>query len=108
MMILMTPFWGMIKLGLMLILLIVVIVLSRWKKLDIEQELGIAAIRGFCQLMILALILTTIFELRNLFLVLLVLAVMLTAGGFTAARRAKGIPNMFPITTISILVGASA
>lgn len=102
------PVWGMIKLGFMLILLIVVIVLSRWKKLDIEQELGIAAIRGFCQLMILALILTTIFELRNLFLILLVLAVMLTAGGFTAARRAKGIPDMFPITTISILVGASA
>lgn len=98
--------WGLIKLGLMLILIVIVFILSRWKKIDIEHELAIAAIRGFCQLMILAVFITAIFELDNLLLVLIVLAVMLVAGGFTAARRAKGIPNMFPITTISIFIGA--
>ncbi len=91
----------------MLVLLIITVILSRWKKLAIEHELGIAAIRGFCQLMLLSLILTTIFELDNLLLVLLVLTIMLTAGGATSAKRAKGIPNMFPITTTSILIGAS-
>jgi putative ABC transport system permease protein len=102
------PFIGLIRLGLLAVLLVVVVILSWWKKLDIEHELGIAAVRGFCQLMILSLILTTIFELENLLLVLLVLGIMLIAGGVTSAKRAKGVPNMFPITTSSIFVGASA
>ena len=101
------PLWGMLRLGLALILLVIVFMLSRWKNIDIEHELGIAAIRGFVQLMILALIITTIFELDNLFLVLLVLAVMLTAAGFTSANRAKSIPNLFRITTTSIFLGAA-
>ncbi len=100
------PIWGMIKLGLALSLLVIVFILSRWKKINIEHELGIAAVRGFCQLMILSLILVTIFELDNLFLVLLVLAVMVTAAGATSANRAKGIPKMFPITAVSILTGS--
>ena len=58
------PIWGMIKLGLMLVLLIVVVILSRLKKLDIEQELAVAAIRGFCQLMILALIIFGVIIIR--------------------------------------------
>ena len=101
------PINGMIRLGLLMVLLIVVFALSRWKNIDIERELGIAAIRGFCQLMILSLILTAIFDLENLLLVLIVLAVMLTAAGLTSAKRATGIPNMFPITTSSILIGST-
>ena len=79
----------------MLSLIIVTVFLSRWKKIEIENELGIAALRGFCQLMILSLILTTIFDLDNLLLNLTVLAIMVTAGGATSAKRAKGIPNMW-------------
>jgi putative ABC transport system permease protein len=40
-------------------------------------------------------------------LILLVLAVMVTAGGATSAQRAKDIPNLFPITSLSILIGAA-
>jgi putative ABC transport system permease protein len=101
------PVTGLIRLGLGLILLIIVFALSRWKKLDIERDLGIAALRGFCQLMLLSIIIMAIFDLNDLFLVLLVLAIMATAGGYTSARRAKGIPKMFSITFISILVGSS-
>jgi putative ABC transport system permease protein len=101
------PVTGMIRLGLGLILLIIVFALSRWKKLDIERDLGIAAIRGFCQLMLLSIIITAIFDLNDLFLVLLVLVIMATAGGYTSARRAKGIPKMFSITLTSILIGSS-
>lgn len=101
------PVSGMVRLGLGLVLLIIVFLLSRWKKLDIETELGIAALRGFCQLMLLALIITVIFDLENLFLVFIVLAIMATAGGFTSARRAKGIPKLFSITFTSIVIGSA-
>jgi len=102
------PISGLFKLGLLLVLLLLVLALSRWKNINIEQELAIATVRGFCQLMILALIITTIFELEDLLLVLLVLAIMVIAGGYTSAKRAKGIPKPFPILTLSILSGASS
>ena len=101
------PMTGMVRLGLGLILLVFVFILSRWKNLDIEKDLGLAALRGFCQLMVLSLVITIIFDLDNLLLVFIVLIIMTVAGGYTAARRATGIPKMFSITTISIIVGAS-
>jgi putative ABC transport system permease protein len=101
------PVTGMIRLGFGLVLLVIVFALSRWKNLDVERDLAIAAIRGFVQLMLLSLFITWIFDLDNLFLVLIVLAFMVTAGGYTAAKRAKSIPKLFSITTTSILIGSA-
>jgi putative ABC transport system permease protein len=101
-----TPQDGLFKLALTLILLFLVFALSRYRRLKIEQELAVAAVRGFIQLMILALILTFIFE-SNIVLVFLVFAVMIVMAGYTSSKRADKLPDSFRLTTSSILIGSS-
>ena len=52
-------FW---KLAACSMLLVVIFALSWYKKLSLEKEIGIAFIRGFCQLMVLSLVLSFLFE----------------------------------------------
>ncbi|UCH88179.1 MAG: iron export ABC transporter permease subunit FetB [Thermoplasmata archaeon] len=99
------PIDGLFKLALTLILLAVIILLSRYRKLDIEEELIVATVRGFMQLMFLALILTFIFE-SHLVLVLVVYGVMILMAGYTSSKRAKKLKAPLELTTTSILVGA--
>jgi putative ABC transport system permease protein len=101
-----TPEDGLIKLGLTMILLVMIIILSRYRKLDIGQDLIVATVRGFIQIMILALVLSFLFEMHLIF-IFIVYAVMLLLAGYTSSKRAKDLPDPLPLTTTSILVGAS-
>ena len=100
-----TPTDGLLKLGLALILVALTIALSRYRKLDIGQDLIVASVRGFIQIMILALILSFLFE-ANLILIFIVYAVMLLMAGYTSSKRAKDLSDPLPLTTTSILIGA--
>lgn len=102
------PVEGLIKLVLALILLAIVIALSYIKKLRLSWELGIAAVRGFLQLMVVAFIITAVFQSESLLLVILILSVMLIIAAFTSAKRANGIPNPIAVTLPSISIGASS
>jgi putative ABC transport system permease protein len=99
------PLDGLIKLALTIILLIVILALSRMRKLDIEQELLVATARGVMQLMLLALILTFLFQ-RHLILVLLVSGIMILLAGYTSSKRAVKLRAPLKLTTTSILTGA--
>jgi putative ABC transport system permease protein len=100
-----TPEDGLLKLGMAVILVAIIIILSRYRRLDVEQDLMIAAVRGFIQIMILALILSFLFS-AHLILIFIVYAVMLFMAGYTSSKRAKGLPEPLKITTASILIGA--
>jgi len=97
---------GMWKLAVCSILLVIVLILSMYKRINIEKELVLAFVRGFCQLMLLAFILSYLFESDDLLIVLVVLLIMVLFGGYTSAKRAKGIPDALSLTTFSIMIGS--
>lgn len=100
------PIDGLWKLGFTTVLLVIVFILSYLKNLGVEKDLAISAIRGFCQLMALALCLGFIFSSKSLILIPIVYVIMYTMAGYTSAKRAKGLSHPFDITTVSILVGS--
>ena len=100
------PLDGLLKLGLGSILAVIIIILSRIRRLNIEGDLAVAVVRGFIQVMAFALILSYLFR-SPLVLILAVYGVMIVVAGYTSAKRARKLPDAFRITTMSILTGAA-
>ncbi len=98
----------MIRLGATMVLVLVLILVSYMNKIGIGREFVLALIRGFAQIMLLALILEYIFSAPYwYFYVLLLLFVMAVMAAHTSSRRAKHIRNGFSISLRSILAGTS-
>jgi len=97
-----------VRLAIASVLIILVMVLSHIRKLEMVSDLAIASIRAFVQLMILALFLQVIFDLKELIWIVIILAAMMTIAAYTSARRARGIPRSFQVCAISIFVSSSA
>ena len=99
---------GLIRLGFTAVLLLIVFVLSYLKKLGVGKEAALASIRGFLQLMILAILFGFIFDSPDWMLYTWTLFIaMAILAGYTSARRAKEIPNAWRITTPSIVIGTA-
>ncbi|MFL5445978.1 MAG: ABC transporter permease, partial [Myxococcales bacterium] len=97
------------RLLLALCLIAVAVVLSRRSRLGLEKDLVWGAIRGAAQLIAIGYALVLLFDLEHPAWVLLLLGVMLTAAGATAARRVEHGPAarvLFPRATVAIGVGA--
>lgn len=89
-------------------LLVLVIILSFYKKLGIGKEFTYAILKGGGQLVLIALFLTFLFQTDLwVFLIWILLITMILVGGHTSAKRATHMPYAFQITTPSILAGAS-
>ncbi len=102
------PVEGMFRLALTTVLLIVVIILSHLKKIGIGKEVVIAVIRGFLQLMVLALLFAFIFDAPDWWLMVWALfAAMVAMAGWTSSKRVKEIPRAWDVTTPSITAGAA-
>jgi len=95
------------RLGLVSLLFIMILVLSRRRRLGIDREFGIALIVGGSQLAVVAVLLTLIFvsPLWPLW-TLLLLPAMIFIGGRASARRASDMPDPAIITTPSIALGS--
>ncbi|OEU48928.1 MAG: iron export ABC transporter permease subunit FetB [Desulfuromonadales bacterium C00003096] len=102
------PVEGLIKLGLAATLLAITIAISHIKRLQLSRELGIAAVRGFLQLMAVALVITAVFQSESLLLVVLILSMMLIIAAHTSAKRAERLPRPFAVTLPAISIGASS
>ncbi|HVP35540.1 MAG TPA: iron export ABC transporter permease subunit FetB [Terriglobales bacterium] len=79
--------------------------ISFLKKLDLEKELLIGTLRSFIQLIAVGYALELVFDLNNLWLILLVILIMVLVGGQTAGSRTKGSLKGFTISSFSIGVG---
>ena len=98
----------MIRLGATMVLVLVLVIVSYINKIGIGREFVLALIRGFAQIMLLALILEYIFSAPYwYFYVLLLLFVMAVMAAHTSSRRAKHIRHGFGISLQSILAGTS-
>ena len=87
------------------ILFVLLIILSFWQKLKMERMIISSFIRGFCQLLLLSLILIIIFSLENLVLIFSVLLMMCLFAAFTTKQRYP-YPKIFMIETFAISFGS--
>jgi putative ABC transport system permease protein len=90
------------------ILIVVVMVLSHIRKLEMVSDLAIASVRAFIQLLILALFLQVIFDLQDMIWIVIILGAMMVIASYISARRARDIPRSFRVSAVSIFVSSSA
>lgn len=75
-----------------LALVAVAAVVSLWRRADLEADLGVAVLRSFLQLTAVGYVIQAIFDSDSIWLVVLLLAVMVGMGTYTARTRASGVP----------------
>jgi putative ABC transport system permease protein len=91
-----------------LVLIAIAIAASRWRRAELEEDIGLAVVRSFVQLTAIGYVIDVIFEEDTLALVLALIAVMVVFGAFTARRRAERVPGAFWPLLISLSVAAAA
>jgi putative ABC transport system permease protein len=92
-----------------LFLVAIAAAISRWRRAELERDIGIAVVRSFCQLTAVGFVIDAIFESDSLLFVAALLTAMVVLGAFTARGRAKGVPNALPslLIALGIAVGAT-
>jgi putative ABC transport system permease protein len=86
---------------------LLVVLLARRRGIHLEKELAIALVRGLVQIIAVGSILLLLLRAPNWTSVFL-LAAMMVAAGATSARRAKGMPGAFSVSTWAITCGAGS
>jgi len=89
------------------IVALVVVLLSRKRGIHLERELAVALVRGLVQIVAVGSILLLLLRGPNWTSIFLLL-VMIVAAGATSARRAKGMPQAFQVSTWAIACGAGS
>ncbi len=94
------------------VLLIVVLLISVWKKMGIGREFVVGLLMGGAQLFGIAVLLTFLFrfddDVRIWFPpVIVLIGLMAVIGGRRSAKRASGMPGAVRITTPAIIAGAA-
>jgi putative ABC transport system permease protein len=82
-----------------------VVLLARRRKIHLERETTVALLRGLVQIVAVGSLLVLLLKAPRWTGVFL-LAAMMGAAGATSARRAKGLPGAFEVSTWSIACGA--
>ena len=90
-----------------LALVAIAIALSLWRRADVERDIGIAVLRSFVQLTAVGYVIQAIFDSDSLWLVVALLAFMVTFGAWTARGRAKKIPGVFWPLLLALGVAAA-
>jgi putative ABC transport system permease protein len=86
---------------------LLVVVAARRRGIHLEKELMIAMVRGLVQIVAVGSILLLLLHAPDWTSVLLLVS-MIFAAGATSARRAKGMPEAFRVSTCSIACGAGS
>jgi putative ABC transport system permease protein len=86
---------------------LLVVVAARRRGIHLEKELMIAMVRGLVQIVAVGSILLLLLHAPDWTSVLLLVS-MIDAAGATSARRAKGMPEAFRVSTYSIACGAGS
>jgi putative ABC transport system permease protein len=89
-----------------LALIAIAVGVSFWRRAELERDIGLAVLRSFLQLSAVGFVIQAIFDSDSLWLVVLLLAVMVGFGAFTARSRAKAVPGALPALALSLSVAA--
>jgi putative ABC transport system permease protein len=85
----------------------VVVLLARTRQIHLESETAIALLRGLVQIIAVGSVLVLLLRGPRWTSIFLLLAMILAAGA-TSARRAKGIPGSYKVSTYAIACGAGS
>jgi putative ABC transport system permease protein len=88
-------------------LVIIAILISRWRSTNLEKDLIVAAVRGFVQLLAIGYALEFIFNLDTPLWTLTLLSIMTVVAGRTAAQRGERVPGAGWIALASIGLGSA-
>lgn len=91
-----------------LALVTVAVAVSRWRRADLEGEIGIAVVRSFVQLTAVGFVIAFIFEEDSLLFVVALITVMVVFGAFTARARAPHVGNALPILLAALALAGAA
>ncbi len=92
--------------ALSLLLVAVAVAVSRWRRVGLEGDLGLATVRSFVQLLAVGYALDFVFQGRG-GLTVVVLTVMIGTATLTSGRRAAGVPGARPIAAAAITAAAA-
>ena len=98
---------GLAQAGAAALAALMVVLLARRRQIHLEKELIVSMVRGLAQIVAVGSILLLLLREPNWTSVFL-LAGMIVAAGATSARRAKGIPQAFRVSTVAIACGAGS
>lgn len=98
---------GFAQAGVAALLAMVVVIAARRRKIHLESEAAIAMGRGLVQIIAVGSILVLLLRGPKWTSAFLLIA-MIAAAGATSARRAKGIPGAFQVSTWAIACGAGS
>lgn len=87
-----------------LVMLVALVVLSRWQRLQMGKMFLTSYVRGLVQILLMGSVLIIIFSLENLVLLFLILLFMCFFAAWTISRR-YNYPNMFRIEMYAITAG---
>jgi putative ABC transport system permease protein len=91
-----------------LVLVAIAAAVSRWRRAELEADIGIAVVRSMAQLVAIGYVINAIFDADSLWLVFALIAVMVIFGAITARRRARKVPGAFwPLLIALALAGAA-
>ncbi len=90
-----------------LALVAVAVGVSFWQRAGLEEDIAIAVVRSFIQLTAIGFVIQIIFDEDTLALVILLIAVMVVFGAFTARHRARLVPNAFWPLVIALGIAAT-
>jgi putative ABC transport system permease protein len=86
----------------------VAIAISVWQRVDLEAEVGVAAVRAFVQLTAVGYVIKLIFDSGTVLFAFLLIAVMVTVGALTARHRAQKVPRAFWPLLFALAIAAAA
>jgi putative ABC transport system permease protein len=84
-----------------LALIAIAIAVSFWRRAELEQDIAVAVFRSFVQLTAVGYVIQAIFDSDSLWLVVALLAGMVSFGAWTARGRARAVPG----ATVPIVLG---
>lgn len=90
-----------IRIGFSSIMLIIIVALSLWQKINMETMFLWSFFRGFVQIVLMGSVLTLIFDIAKIWLLYIVLVLMCIFAAFTISRRYP-YPRMFLIELVAI------
>src|SRR5215211_2268330 len=91
-----------------LVLVALAVAVSFWRRADLEADIGIAVVRSAIQLTAIGYVIEFIFDQDSLWFVVLLIAIMVVFGAFTAQRRARHVPDAFwPLLLALAIAGAA-
>lgn len=95
------------EVALSLVLVGLAVAVSRWRRADLEADLGLAVLRSFIQLTAVGYVIQAVFDSDSLWVVVALLAAMVVLATFTARSRARAVPGALVPLAVALAAAAA-